>query len=78
MVKRGVYERAGIEEYWIIDLLEGRARFLRLEEGAYREVPLESGAIFRSRGIPGFWLDARWLFGGEPPPGECLEKILKG
>lgn len=79
VLKRGVYERAGIKEYWIIDLLEGRATFLRLVEGRYEEATQESGTVFRSRVIPGFWLDTRWLFGGEhPAPGECLEKILKG
>ena len=76
--KRGTYEQAGVSEYWLINLIENRCVFLRLEGEKYQEVPLQAGSVFRSHTIPGFWLDTAWLFADElPPPDECLEKILR-
>jgi Uma2 family endonuclease len=77
ITKREAYERAGVKEYWIIDLIQGKCTFLRLENDAYREV-VASGTVFRSEVIGGFWLDTGWLFAEElPPPDVCLEKILR-
>jgi len=76
ITKRDAYERAGVREYWIIDLIQGKCTFLRLERGTYREVPA-SGTVFRSEVVQGFWLDTGWLFADElPPPDVCLEKIF--
>ncbi|MEW6251727.1 MAG: Uma2 family endonuclease [Planctomycetota bacterium] len=59
--KRRLYEQYGVPEYWIIDPDEKRATFLVLEGGKYVEVvPVEH--IFRSRAVPGFALDVRWLW----------------
>ena len=77
ITKRNVYERARVSEYWMVNLVEGRCVFLRLEGDAHKEVPLESGTILRSQTLPGFWLDTRWLLAGEvPEPDECLRMIL--
>jgi Uma2 family endonuclease len=76
ITKRDAYERAGVKEYWIVDLLQSKCAFLRLERGAYREVG-PAGTIFCSEVVQGFWLDTAWLFANElPPPDECLEKIF--
>jgi Uma2 family endonuclease len=76
--KRATYEEAGVSEYWLVNLIERRCVFLRLEEGKYREATLESGSIFRSQAIPRFWLDTAWLLADEtPPPDECLSKMLE-
>lgn len=76
-VKRSVYERGGADEYWLIHILESRCTFLRIEDGAFRDVTPRSGSIFRSETIPGFWLDIEWLFAEElPKPLGCLKKIL--
>lgn len=60
--KKLLYEAAGVVEYWIIDPLQRRAEFYRLEDGAFRLVPLEQNRIFRSQAVEGFWIDVEWLF----------------
>ena len=78
LTKRDAYERAGVREYLIVDLLQSQCTLLRLEGGTYAEVQ-PSGTTFRSEVIQGFWLDTAWLFADEPPPpDECLEKIFGG
>lgn len=60
-LKRRLYERFGVGEYWIIDPDESTALFLILESGAYVEASLD-GTIFHSRVLPGLTLDTRWLW----------------
>ena len=73
------YEKSGVREYWIIDPIENRCTFLRLEDGAFVPVPLRRGRLFQSQVLPGFWLDRRWLM-AEPLPDEfaCLQQVLTG
>ena len=35
---------------------------LRLDGKKYRDVTTESGEVFRSEAVPGFWIDPAWLF----------------
>jgi Uma2 family endonuclease len=64
--KRAIYEQAGIGEYWILDPDERRATFLVLGRTKFKEQkPVRS--IFRSRAVPGLWLDVRWLW-ADPLP----------
>lgn len=75
--KKQLYAEAGVTEYWIIDPLQGRAEFHRLEAGRYALVPLEQNRIFHSAVLEGFWLDVEWLL-AEPLPKayEKLQEIL--
>lgn len=67
-LKRRQYERAGVQEYWIIDADEQKAVFLvRGPEGFIEAHPQND--IFASRVVPGFELDVRWLW-QEPLPDE--------
>jgi len=76
-LKRRLYEEAGVSEYWIIDPIQQRTEFLVLEEGRYRLAPLEQDRLFRSRALPGFWIDGDWLLADPPPPvSRCLGDIL--
>ncbi len=59
--KRSRYEEAGVEEYWIIDPDEQKAVFLVRESGRFVEAQLD-GYVHRSRVVPGFALDVRWLW----------------
>lgn len=75
--KRQLYEEGGVSEYWIVDPLQQRVELLRLVSGRYEIVPLENNHIFRSKALPGFWLDIDWLL-AYPLPNvyRCLEEIL--
>lgn len=76
--KRRIYEEAGVAEYWIVDPIQRRVEFLRLgEDGRYDLSRLEGNCIFRSRSIPGFWLNVEWLIGNEPLNAYgCLQELL--
>jgi Uma2 family endonuclease len=78
VLKRRQYQEAGVGEYWLIDTVKRKALFLRLgDDGQYHAVRLEKGRIFRSRMIPGFWLDVEWLTGDRAPDAyECLQALL--
>lgn len=75
--KKQIYQKAGVEEYWIIDPLQNRVEFHRLTDGVYELVPLEANHIFRSQVLPGFWIDVNWLL-AKPLPNSfaCLQKIF--
>ena len=75
--KKNLYESSGVLEYWIIDPLQRRAEFYRLNYGQYHLVPLEQNRIFRSDILLGFWIDVEWLFADElPDEFEKLQEIL--
>jgi Uma2 family endonuclease len=75
--KRELYQSAGVEEYWIVDPRAKRVQFLQLIDGQYELAPLEDNRIFRSRVIPGFWLNVDWLLQRPVPPAyDCLQEIL--
>lgn len=56
------YERAGVEEYWIVDPERRRAEFYRLREGAYEPVLPDVDGKFHSSTLPGFFLRVEWLW----------------
>ncbi|HUT93383.1 MAG TPA: Uma2 family endonuclease [Thermoguttaceae bacterium] len=77
-LKRQLYEEAGVSEYWIIDPIQKRVEFLLLEEGRYQLAPLDENRLFRSRALPGFWIDVDWLLADPLPPAtRCLEDVLR-
>lgn len=56
------YERAGVEEYWIVDPERRRAEFYRLREGAYEPVLPDAEGKLHSSALPGFFLRVEWLW----------------
>jgi Uma2 family endonuclease len=56
------YERAGVEEYWIVDPERKRAEFYRLREGAYEPVLPDADGKIHSSTLPGFFLRVEWLW----------------
>lgn len=74
--KRGMYEAAGVLEYWIVDPHKRKATILNLVRGRYRErKPVRS--IWKSKAVPGFWLDVRWLWDENRPKAyDVLRQLL--
>lgn len=70
------YERAGLIEYWIIDLDRREARFYRRGDGLFADASPPAGAAFESAVLPGFRLDPRVLFGEQPPNAFALLQEL--
>ena len=57
------YAQGGVPEYWLVDYENQQSRFYSLDgNGAYQEISVGSDHIFRSRVLPGLWLDVRWLW----------------
>ncbi|RYG18179.1 Uma2 family endonuclease [bacterium] len=56
------YERAGVEEYWIVDPERRSAEFYRLEGGVYRPVLPDAEGKVHSSTLPGFFLRVEWLW----------------
>jgi Putative restriction endonuclease len=57
--KRDLYAAAGVREYVVVLIGEGRVLWLRLEDGAYREIAPDADGILRSHVFPGLWLDPK-------------------
>lgn len=75
--KRAIYEKAGVQEYWIIDPDETQATFLTLVEGKYEEMEVKKGE-FESKAVPGFRITVSWLWAEKrPSPFEVLTKLLR-
>jgi len=62
------YARGGVPEYWLIDPETRWAEFYRLKGGRYQLVMGDTEGVYRSEVLPGFWLQAEWLW-QEPLPG---------
>lgn len=75
-LKRGIYEKAGVREYWILDPDHGLATFLFLKRRRFVEVkPVKH--IIASEVLPGLELDVRWLLSAKRPPSyEVVQRLL--
>jgi Uma2 family endonuclease len=67
------YEQAGIAEYWLIDSRTRRAEFYQLQDAYYHPILPDAQAIYRSRMLPGFWLNVNWL---QQEPLPAVEDVL--
>jgi Uma2 family endonuclease len=66
-LKRKLYERKGVGEYWMVDPVFERITLLRLDRnGQYRKARAKHG-VLRSDVVPGFRLRTEWLW-HEPRP----------
>lgn len=75
--KRRCYEEAGVEEYWIIDPDEKRAKFLVRGRQGFVEKRLK-GNMFHSQVLPGLALDVRWLWQRPlPATRPIVQKLLE-
>jgi Uma2 family endonuclease len=76
--KRLIYREAGVEEVWFVDAELRQILVDRRRAEGYVEEVITAGQI-RSEVLPGFWLNASWLW-ATPLPNRftCLEEILRG
>jgi Uma2 family endonuclease len=56
--KKRDYQKAGVREYVVLALRTQQVFWFVRQRGKYKDVPLPSDGIFRSREFPGLWLDA--------------------
>ena len=68
------YERAGVEEYWIVDPIRRSAEFYRLAEGLYRPVLPDAEGRAHSSALPGFWIRVEWPW--SPPTLNAAQREL--
>lgn len=73
MEKAGDYASAGIPEYWAVDRERKEVLLHRLERESYAVEQVASGRV-KSRSVPGFWMEAGWLFRESLPP---IFEVLK-
>lgn len=72
--KRECYRVGGVREYWMID---PAARLVIVDRPAGREVANLSGGKVESQLLPGFWIDAEWLWQDPlPPVADCLKEVV--
>ncbi len=76
--KRGLYDRCGVSEYWIIDPAEQAVAFLIREGDRLVEAQL-GGAAFAGRVLPGLRMEPGWLLERPlPPTRRIADQILAG
>jgi Uma2 family endonuclease len=74
--KRPAYREAGITEIWLVDPDEQHVLVDRRRKKRYTTDTVTTGRV-TSAVVPGFWVEADWLW-QEPLPNEvdCLQEIL--
>ncbi len=71
------YQKLGVKEYWLIDPDYKIAEFFALVSNEFVQMEVEDD-IFRSKALPGFWLDVKWLFSkGTVNEYQIFQQILK-
>ena len=65
--KKQDYQKAGVSEYVVLALRMQQVFWFLRQRGKYKEVPLPSDGIFRSRMFPGLWLDAEAMLRCQRP-----------
>ncbi len=75
--KRAAYREAGVPEIWLVDPIEEQILIDRKRRKSYATEAVSTGRA-TSTVLPGFWVDAAWLW-ADPLPKKraCLRAILK-
>jgi Uma2 family endonuclease len=74
-IKAASYHQHRVGEYWAVDV-EKECLFQHLLSNGYQPTPLSSGRV-TSHAVPGFWIEASWLWQKPLPPSpRCLDQIL--
>lgn len=74
------YERAGVQEYWVIDPRPRQQQsdfYVLGDDKIYHAAPVDDQGVFRSTVLPNFWLQVDWLRQGQlPNPQLALAEIM--
>jgi Uma2 family endonuclease len=63
--KKADYERAGVQEYLVIELVPDRIHWFVRRGDQFEDLPPGPDGIYRSEVFPGLWLDPVALFSGD-------------
>lgn len=63
--KRDVYERIGVQEYLLWQVMDARCDWWSLQEGEYVPLKARADGVHCSLVFPGLWLDLRALLDGD-------------
>ena len=63
--KRDVYERIGVQEYLLWEVLDSRIEWWRLDGGEYVPLTPRADVVYCSGMFPGLWLDICALLAGD-------------
>src|SRR6266542_5712092 len=64
-VKKPVYQRCQVPEYFVWQVMDTQIRWFALEQGDYAEQKPRAEGVVRSRIFPGLWLDVRALLASD-------------
>jgi Uma2 family endonuclease len=73
------YEAAEVKEYWILDNRpnRNRAQFYQLgQDGRYHEAEPDAQGIYRSRELPGLWVNVSWLWQDAPDALRAIAQVI--
>ena len=63
--KLALYQRAGVNEYIMVEWAEKRIVWRALAEGQYNTIEADADGVLKSRCFPGLWLDIDAYFSGD-------------
>ena len=76
VTKQGEYEQAGVREYWVLDHREQESFFYQLDaQGYYQRVLADENGRYESAALPGFWINANWLWQEPKPLMEAMQAL---
>lgn len=71
------YQSGGVPEFWLIDPPSQQVRFFQRDaNGLFQTASADADGIYRSIGLPGFWLREEWLWQSPMPPMSAIRKEL--
>jgi Uma2 family endonuclease len=63
--KKADYERAGVQEYLVVEIDPDRIRWFVRRGKRFEELTPDTDGVFRSQVFPGLWLDPRAFYNGD-------------